>query len=45
MFMIRKYKYYGQWTEWKVVSREVAERKNRVRVGLFYPYQIKEIKD
>ena len=32
MFLMRKYKSYGEWSAPRLVSAEVAERKSRVRV-------------
>jgi hypothetical protein len=31
-YEVRQYKAYGQWTNWKEVSKEVAEHKAKVRV-------------
>jgi hypothetical protein len=46
-YFIRKYKYHGMFTEWKEVSKEVAEKKSTVMVYDEYyeiyhnPYEIK----
>jgi hypothetical protein len=46
-YFVRKYKYFGQWSQWKEVSKEVAMQKSQVLVsyeGVHYcPYQIKMV--
>lgn len=46
-YFIRKYKVFGCYSDWKEVSKEVAERKAKVTVcydGCYYhPYEIKVV--
>ena len=43
MFLMRKYKYYGQWSAPKLVSAEVAEKKSRVRVVGYDEFDVESI--
>ncbi len=49
MFEIRKYKEFGEWGAWKPVSKEVAERKLKIRIKGdwcdFCPYEVREVEE
>jgi hypothetical protein len=46
-YFIRKYKFQGMYSDWKEISKEVAEKKAKISVydresGLYHcPYEIK----
>lgn len=48
-YFIRKYRFQGMYSDWKEVSKEVAEKKAKVSVhdranGLYYfPYEVKVV--
>lgn len=45
-YMVRKYKWFGDWTEWKEVSREVADHKRKVKnYAGFHPYEVREVEE
>lgn len=41
-FIMQKYMYAGIWSNEKVVSAEVAEKKSKIRInGIYCPYRFK----
>lgn len=42
MFLMKKYKAYGEWGQPKLVSAEVAEKKSKVRVSSYNEFGEKE---
>lgn len=50
-YFIRKYRFQGMFTEWKEVTKEVAEKKSTIQVydennGMYYnPYDVKVVAD
>jgi hypothetical protein len=48
-YFIRKYRFQGMYSDWKEVSKEVAEKKAKVSVydrvnGLdYFPYEVKVV--
>lgn len=43
-YFVRKYIRFGEWSNWKEVTKEVAERKQKVTVGGWHnPYEVKVV--